>query len=456
MLLNKVFLIFVILMFMSSCSSSPELKLKELPEPPIIKQYSTPVIVKITEYRNKLLDKPINTNINDNNIGLADAINIAAPNISVAVIDKDVMLNQKISIRASELTTFDVYLKQLSNITGYNIFIKDKTVYIASNVEKLWDLSTLALDEANLEPTILTQDKDAPQKISANNNWQSILTNIKVILGNNSIVTDNKQLGQIYAIAPIAKINLADKFLKNLIRNSKKQIHFDIAIIETNVNNASGAGLDLSLSSKSSSNNGAVLNISKLLTSPLIFDDVNLDILIDILNKKGYAKIRNQPNIRMRNGTQITISTGDDISYVSSLESTTDKNGNVITTPVIKTINVGLSIKLAAKVSDNNKLITLNITPVVSSIISFTELSTGSGQASQELKLPNIALTELSTQVTVRPNESVLIGGLYADVVSKAAKSSGNFLLNAIFASDTKSVSEKEILLFITPHLLEL
>ena len=459
MLLNSATIV-LLLALLNACSYLlPAKDIKDpktvLNQPKIIKAKTPPVFIRISQVRDKILDQEIT--INKQNITLIDAINIVMPSVSVVAKDSGVKLNKKIAIRANKLI-FENYLAQLSDISGYDIRVDKNTVSIASTLAKSWDLSTLSLSQSDNTLAMTTQpnNKGASQKINSNNDtWRSILIDIKRILGNSGILTSNEQLGQIYAIAPVAKIKFVDNWITKLIKNSKKQIHFDIAIIETNINNDSGAGLDLSITSNN--NNGVgVISVGSLLSSPKIFSDINLELLVDLLNKKGYVKVRNQPNIRISNGSKATISTGDDIAYVSSLQSTVDQNGNVITTPVIKTINVGLSIELAAKVSDDNKLITLNITPVVSSIISFIELSTGSGQTAQQLRLPNIALTKLSTQVVIRPNESVLVAGLYADVVSKASKSSNNDILSKLFSGEQKSVTQKEVSLFITPHLLEL
>jgi type II secretory pathway component GspD/PulD (secretin) len=52
-------------------------------------------------------------------------------------------------------------------------------------------------------------------------------------------------------------------------------------------------------------------------------------------------------------------------------------------------------------------------------LIFATKLATGSGQSAQEVTLLDIALTELSTQVIVKPSQSILVGGLYADSIRR-------------------------------------
>jgi type II secretory pathway component GspD/PulD (secretin) len=102
-------------------------------------------------------------------------------------------------------------------------------------------------------------------------------------------------------------------------------------------------------------------------------------------------------------------------------------------------------------------IIQKHVLPTISTVKSATKLATGSGQSAQEVTLLDIALTELSTQVIVKPGQSILVGGLYADSIAKTSKglNGDGDLLNVLFGSSNDSSSKKEILILLTPTLVQ-
>jgi type II secretory pathway component HofQ len=55
-------------------------------------------------------------------------------------------------------------------------------------------------------------------------------------------------------------------------------------------------------------------------------------------------------------------------------------------------------MRVTPKILPNNRIV-VNIVPIISSIKSFTTLTSGSNNSMQEFKTPNIALQKLRTQV---------------------------------------------------------
>ncbi|VVH62892.1 hypothetical protein BSPWISOX_2952 [uncultured Gammaproteobacteria bacterium] len=445
------------------------------PQPIVINsaQSQAPVFIRTTNIKDKLLIQRIN--INQQNISLIDAINLPMPSISVVAKDSEVLLNRKISIRANN-QFFGDYLKQLSSVSKYHITLNGNMVFIASSLSKSWDLSTLAMrnpSTSNEDISVVVQDKktkDAPQSVisATQSDWQSIVDEIKAILGKGSIVSNNHKLGSIHATGRPDKMQLADKWIKELISGSQKQVFFSVAIIEKSISNSAGTGIDFSILSRKNkgvfnfdnkNENGLVFGLSPdaLADGAFGIGNLNLNVLLNILENDGVVKVTNQPTILITNGNSATLNTGNNIDYIASVKSSTDQNGNIVTTPVIKKQNTGLKIKISAKISKDNKRITVNVLPTISTVKSATKLATGSGQSAQEVTLLDIALTELSTQVIVKPGQSILVGGLYADSIAKTSKglNGDGDLLNVLFGSSNDSSSKKEILILLTPTLVQ-
>jgi type II secretory pathway component GspD/PulD (secretin) len=73
--------------------------------------------------------------------------------------------------------------------------------------------------------------------------------------------------------------------------------------------------------------------------------------------------------------------------------------------------------------------------------------------------IPDETTTELKTNVIVRDGETVVIGGLFRDVVTTSRKQVpllGNLpLLGAAFRGTTDRVSREEVIILLTPHIIE-
>jgi hypothetical protein len=73
--------------------------------------------------------------------------------------------------------------------------------------------------------------------------------------------------------------------------------------------------------------------------------------------------------------------------------------------------------------------------------------------------IPDETTTELKTNVIVRDGETVVIGGLFRDYVSTSRQQVpllGNLpLVGAAFRGTTDTVSREEVIILLTPHIIE-
>ncbi len=181
---------------------------------------------------------------------------------------------------------------------------------------------------------------------------------------------------------------------------------------------------------------------------------ITLDVMLNLLSKQGKVRVDNQPNITVANGREAYITTGDEFSYVASIDSKADAQGQVTTTSNVERMNVGVDMRVTPKILPDGR-IAINITPVVSSLKSYSVLTSGSGSSIQEFKTPNIALQKLATQVIVESGKTIHLGGLIASKVANAAKGlPGGGLLDVFFKGDRRSLERREIVILITPTIV--
>jgi type IV pilus assembly protein PilQ len=164
---------------------------------------------------------------------------------------------------------------------------------------------------------------------------------------------------------------------------------------------------------------------------------VNVQLYAD--QNKGDARILASPNISAIDGQPAAIFIGNNVTYVSSITSST--TGENVTTA---TISAGIKLYITGKVDDDG-YVTVNLHPEVSTYT----LTPAAGGAS----LPNVSTREATTTLRVRDGDYIALGGLAENNESKTANEvpllSDIPVLGNLFRYDTKAREQRELVIFI-------
>ena len=169
-------------------------------------------------------------------------------------------------------------------------------------------------------------------------------------------------------------------------------------------------------------------------------DSTTLDLRISALESSGYGKVISTPRVTTLNGKQASISQGTMIPYQSVSDQGTQT----------EFIDAELSLDVTPVINPDGSVI-LEIDAANSSVGSI--VPTGSGSA------PSVDTKEATTQVLVQNGETTVIGGIFVEDEDFAE--TGVPLLRSIpilghlFKSTTKSTIRNELLIFITPRIVE-
>lgn len=167
-------------------------------------------------------------------------------------------------------------------------------------------------------------------------------------------------------------------------------------------------------------------------------DSTVLDLRISALETSGNGKVISTPRVTTLNGGSATISQGTKIPYTSS-----GADG----LPKTEFVDANLELQVQPVINPDNSII-LDINATNSSVG-----STLSGDA------PSIDTKEAETTVLVRDGETTVIGGIFVETENDSQ--SGVPLLQHIpvlgnlFKSKSKSSTRSEMLIFITPRIVE-
>nr|WP_320050607.1 type IV pilus secretin PilQ [uncultured Desulfuromonas sp.] len=169
-------------------------------------------------------------------------------------------------------------------------------------------------------------------------------------------------------------------------------------------------------------------------------DSTVLDLRISALETSGEAKVVSSPKVLTLDGESARIEQGTSIPYQS-----TSDNG---TTTEFEDATLSLEVK--PEVNPDGTVI-LEILASNSSIGS--TVSTGAGSA------PAIDTKEAETKLLLKSGETTVIGGIYVEA-NYHSNTGTPFLkdipyLGKLFESNSDSRERNELLIFITPHIVE-
>jgi type IV pilus assembly protein PilQ len=169
-----------------------------------------------------------------------------------------------------------------------------------------------------------------------------------------------------------------------------------------------------------------------------------LSVALDLLEEDSDSKLVSNPKIATLNKMKAKIRIGTTIPIA---EVNRGAAGDIIT---YKDKDVDVVLEVTPRIQPDNK-ISLEVHPLIEEIVGYT----GSGDYPQ----PITSVREVNTNVTVNSQETVIIGGMVKE--SKQEKISKVWLLGDIpllgylFQSKTLETQKTDLLIFITPKILE-
>ncbi len=169
-------------------------------------------------------------------------------------------------------------------------------------------------------------------------------------------------------------------------------------------------------------------------------DNVIIDLQLSAMESSGQGKIISRPRVTTLNGESAKISQGTMIPYQTVSD-------NEITTELVE---AALSLEVTPVINPDNSII-LTIKAANSS--PGTTVATGAGAA------PSIDTKEAQTKMLVMDGETTVIGGIFVE--NDDYSENGVPILRSLpffghlFKSSQKTQSRSELLIFITPRILQ-
>lgn len=178
----------------------------------------------------------------------------------------------------------------------------------------------------------------------------------------------------------------------------------------------------------------------------------DLSAVMQLLSVDGTTKFLARPRIMTLSGMTAEINLLSNEAITASATTSTD-SGNTTTTWEIEREEVGTMLKVTPQVNVASGEITLVVEPEVSNAIADTQFSAG-------LNVANKVQTRESKQVVrMKNNETLMIGGLLKkdteEAMTKVPFLGDLPILGKMFRHKTVTEEDRELLVFLTPRIIE-
>ena len=199
--------------------------------------------------------------------------------------------------------------------------------------------------------------------------------------------------------------------------------------------------------------NGTRPSITAGLPSLFRFPDKFL-ALLEARVTSGNAKILTDPTLMVQEGQQATVKLAQNI--IESVQTSIDgETGSRTITPVIAEAGVVLTVNVEQ--IDDNGFVSMSVSPTVSSIGATQNFDSGDGAVNL---LNLLSKRELSSGlVRLRDGQTLILSGIIQDqersTVSKVPILGDIPLLGALFRSTDKTSERAEVIVLLTPEIVE-
>lgn len=247
---------------------------------------------------------------------------------------------------------------------------------------------------------------------------------------------------------------LAERYFQR-IRSNTALIVFEVYIWEVALDGANATGIDwenidvfgkyaagISIPGGTGANFNPI-SIGLPTTGDVAFGG---DQVLEFISTYGAVKTISQPQITVLSGAEASLRAADTQNYVSSLSRSVD-DGEVTVSTETDSVDTGFTLTISSVW--NNSTVYGNIDIELQEFRGFSEFDADG----TTLQLPTTTERELSTQIRIRPGDSLLIAGLVRE--SDEVDREGPGFTQPIFStSQSSTVSNTELVFLLKPRVI--
>ncbi|MCK5196450.1 MAG: type II and III secretion system protein, partial [Desulfobulbaceae bacterium] len=294
--------------------------------------------------------------------------------------------------------------------------IEDNLAKILSLYEETSRRDTIVLTDSDIAEEQGESEEAKTESKSKESATALARTKSKGALGQ---VTYDKPLGIITVTAPRGVLKRTDSYFKTLKKELYRQVTIEAKIVEVELTEDNRTGINWN-ELLDNANFDFSLDFQKL--NPLYHSagiqnrfltlkDKDFSLLLDLIEDQGHTEILANPKITVMNGQPALINVGKSIQYVSEINETISGESNLRTySTTTSQVFSGLGLGVIANIVGDEVI--LNLTPITSEVTDWNTETIGTNT----LTLPTVSVREMNTQVRVKSEDILVIGGLISSI----------------------------------------
>ncbi len=182
-------------------------------------------------------------------------------------------------------------------------------------------------------------------------------------------------------------------------------------------------------------------------------DPTQPQAVLTFLSEVGKIKIISSPHISVCNNEEAKIMVGTRQPYATSTISQSDTTAT--TSWSAEFVDVGVTLTVTPTINKDG-FVKMHIKPEVSTLTDWFEILDDAGVA--EIRLPEIDTSNAETDIMIKDGRTIIIGGLIKEATTESERKYpflGDIpLFGTLFKSITDVKEVKELVVFITPHIM--
>jgi general secretion pathway protein D len=328
------------------------------------------------------------------------------------------------------------------------------------------------------------------RSVSDNSFWGVVTANVRQLVTGRAAAAEgagaegldpvvaNPIAGVISVNATQAQHAQVQAFVDEVSANAKRQVLIEVTVVEVNLSDQYQAGVDwASVSSQGGLGSDGVSFISEMLgdalgTPPVYTmtynnfdaDGSGFSAAVKMLQQFGNTKVLSSPRIMALNNQTALLKVVDERVYFNleqeTIEGTDNNNPRTIVTSEVKTVPVGFVMSVTPQINGNGN-VSLNVRPTITRILGFVKDPAPQfieGGAEIQNLVPELHVNEIESLLEVADGQTVVIGGLMTDEVSKTSDEIpllGRLPgIGNLFKYRDDAVKKSELVLFLRPTVI--
>ena len=343
--------------------------------------------------------------------------------------------------------------------------LKGKLNSVVNRVCGLADLYCSYEDDALIIKDRQTFTVTLPPLAGADGGGQfinDVITGLNAVLGEGASSVSDPTTRSIIYTATQRTSKLAENYFQRLRANTA-MIVFETYIWEVSLDSGNSTGIDWSQIDAFGKFNTSINfngSIAADFTNPVSIGlpttqalGASPSKLVEFLSRFGAVKTISQPQITVLSGSEAELRVADTENYVSEVTSTISGD-NTTTSVSTDSVDSGFTLSIDSSWDKSTVYANVNINLTnVDEIEDFTFSDSGDDGTDTIIQLPQTSERELTTQIRVRPGDSVLIGGLVREVDNFSSRGPG-FMEPILPDSRTASTANLELVILLRPRVI--